>query len=243
VTDLSPFVLVHGGRHGGWCWQRVSPILRRAGHEVFVLTLTGLGERSHLLRPEIDLSVHVQDLVATMEFEDISDAVVVAHSYGGMVVCGAMERIADRVRSLVFLDAQMPKTGESVFDIIGSERATMMTAMADRDGEGWYIPPSDASTYGVSDPGDLVWANARISAHPLASYLEPVGCTDRAWSHPGTYIECNPTAMEPHMLARPRERSHGDGRFRYRHLDAPHDAMITDPEALAALLLEAVDVQ
>jgi pimeloyl-ACP methyl ester carboxylesterase len=242
VKDRPPFVLVHGGRHGGWCWQRVSSILRSAGHDVHVLTLTGLGERSHLLRRDINLSVHVRDVVAMMEFEDVRDAVVVAHSYGGVVVSGAMEEMASRVRSLVFLDAQMPRTGESVFHIIGPERAAAMTAMAEEFGEGWYIPPADASTYGITEPDDLRWANARISAQPLASYQEPVGVTDRAWAHPGTYIECMPSAMKAEMLARPRERSTVDERFRYRVLDAAHDAMITAPRALSELLLEAVDL-
>ena len=242
MTERPPFVLVHGGRHGGWCWKRLSPRLRQAGHEVHVITLTGLGERAHLIRPDTGLGVHVQDLVAMMRYEDIRDAVIVAHSYGGMVACGAMEEIGDRVRSLVFLDAQIPHTGESVFDIIGPERAVGMTEMAELDGEGWYIPPSDARTYGVSDPDDVAWANARISAQPIASYREPVGLTDRAWACPGTYIECVPTAMKPHMLARPRARSQADSRFRYRTLDAPHDAMITSPHALCELLLEVVGV-
>jgi pimeloyl-ACP methyl ester carboxylesterase len=204
--------------------------------------MTGLGERSHLLRPEVGLGVHMRDLVALMEFEDVRDAVVVAHSYGGIVVSGAMEQIAERVRSLVFLDAQMPRSGESVFDIIGPVRARAMTELAERDGEGWFIPPADPATYGISRPEDQEWAGSRISAQPLLSYEEPVGRTDRAWSHPGTYIECTPSAMEPHMLARPRERAALDDTFRYRVLAAPHDVMITDPEPLAALLLEAVDV-
>src|ERR1700704_3677346 len=140
-SPLPPFVLLHGGRHGGWCWRRVAVLLRAVGHEVYTPTLTGLGERSHLLNPQIGLDTHVQDLVSTFEFEDIRDAVLVGHSYGGMVVSGAMQRIADRVRTLVLLDAHMPREGESVFDLNGPDRAAAMIALAEDGGDGWYIPP------------------------------------------------------------------------------------------------------
>ncbi len=181
---MAPFVLVHGGRHGGWCWRRVATRLRDAGHEVYAPTLTGSGERAHLLTPQVGLDTHVRDLVAIFEYEDITGAVLVAHSYGGMVACGAMEKVADRVRSLVLLDAHLPRKGESVFDLNGPERAGAMIALADESGEGWYIPPADARRYGVTDPADRAWVNARMTAQPLKTYQDPSGPTDRAWSHP-----------------------------------------------------------
>ena len=123
MSDLPPFVLLHGGRHGGWCWARVAPLLRDAGHEVYTPTLTGLGERAHLLSPEIGLSTHIQDLVKVFEFEDIEDAILVAHSYGGVVTSGAMELIHHRVRSLVFLDALLTRGGETVLDVVPADLA------------------------------------------------------------------------------------------------------------------------
>jgi pimeloyl-ACP methyl ester carboxylesterase len=130
MSPQSPFVLVHGGRHGGWCWARVAPLLRAAGHDVYTPTLTGLGERSHLLTPDIGLATHVQDILGVFEFEEITDAVLVAHSYGGSVVAGAMERIAGRVRTLVFLDAFMPAPGETVLDIVGPDLAAALLERA-----------------------------------------------------------------------------------------------------------------
>jgi pimeloyl-ACP methyl ester carboxylesterase len=236
------FVLVHGGRHGGWCWRRVAHRLREAGHEVYVPTLTGLGERSHLLHPGIGLETHVQDLVGVFEFEDLEHAVLVAHSYGGAVASGAMERIGGRVRSLVHVDAHMPRTGESVFDLIGPDRAAEMTALADARGEGWFVPTSDASAYGVSDPADVAWVNGKTTAQPLKTYRDPVGSTERAWASPGMYIECLRSPTWPALLERARERSARDGRFHYRRLDAVHDAMVTAPAALTGLLLESLDV-
>ncbi|AQU70141.1 alpha/beta fold hydrolase [Streptomyces niveus] len=240
ISPPPPFVLLHGGRHGGWCWKRVAAVLRQAGHVVYTPTLTGLGERSHLLSRDIGLDIHVQDLVATFEFEDIEDAVLVAHSYGGMVASGAMERIADRVRRIVFLDAHFPRTGESHGDMVGAARAAEHAAMAERGGEGWYIPPSDASWYGVTDPDDAAWVNSHTTSQPLKTYQDPVGSTDRAWSHPGMFIECVPSSMQPHILERVRKRHAEDPALSYRLLHATHDAMVTAPEAVSELLLEAV---
>lgn len=237
-----PYVLVHGGRHGSWCWRRVAERLRAAGHEVFTPTLTGLGDRAHLLHRDIGLDTHVRDLVAVFEFEDLANTILVGHSYGGMVVSGAMEHIADRVRRLVFLDAHMPTTGESMLDMVDADATRRLVGLADEKGEGWYLPPTDASYWGITDPDDIAWVNARITAQPLRTYLDPVGCTDRAWAHPGTFIECGTPLQDGLIpLHRPRARSAEDPQFRYRVLDAPHDAMITDAEALTSLLIEAAD--
>ncbi|GAA4390010.1 alpha/beta fold hydrolase [Tsukamurella soli] len=235
---LPPLVLLHGGRHGGWCWRRVALRLRAAGHEVYTPTLTGLGDRAHLLSRDIGLDTHVQDLVATFEFEDIEDAVLVAHSYGGVVATGAMEQLAPRVRRLVYLDAQIPRTGESVFGMVGPERTAVMEAMVEKDGDGWFVPPSDARMYGVTDPDDIEWANRRITAQPVKTYRDAAGPTEQAWRHPGMFIECTPSRIEENILTRARERSATDPTFGYRILGAPHNAMVTHPDVLAALLLD-----
>lgn len=233
------FVLVHGGRHGGWCWRDVARMLRAAGHEVLTPTLTGLGERRHLLGPDIGLSTHVQDLVSVVEHEDLDDVVLVAHSYAGIVCNDAMARIADRVRTLVYLDAHVPRSGESMFDIIGPEAAAARVAAAAAGGDGWLIPPGDASYWGVTDPVQRAWVNGKTSPQPLRTYQDRVVDADRAWAHPGMYIQCTPSAMPPHVLDRPRQRSANDADFHYRVIDAPHDAMVTAPAALVDLLLEA----
>jgi pimeloyl-ACP methyl ester carboxylesterase len=235
----APVVLVHGGRHGGWAWRDVASRLRRLGHDVYTPTLTGLGERSHLLRPEIGLATHVDDIVGVLEFEDLHDTVLVAHSYGGMPVAGALERIADRVRCVVWLDAHKPKAGESVFDLIGPERADRMTAMAAADGQGWFIPTSDASWWGLTDPGQIAWVNSKTTPQPIRTYTEKIGATDRAWSHPGTVIECNPSRLPEIDRTRQRARAETDPHFHHRVLDACHEPMITHPGELTRMLAEA----
>jgi pimeloyl-ACP methyl ester carboxylesterase len=236
---LPPFVLLHGGRHGGWCWRRVARLLRTAGHGVYTPTLTGSGERAHLLSPDIGLDTHIRDLVAVFEYEDITDAVLVGHSYGGMVVSGAMAEIWQRVRHLVYLDGHLPHTGESVLDMLGPIRSARMASVASQDGDGWYIPPTDASHYGVTDREDAAWINQRLTAQPFKTYQDEVGSTERAWNHAATFIQCAPSSLEPHVLDRARERhANAPELFEYRVLEATHDAMVTAAPAVAELLLD-----
>jgi pimeloyl-ACP methyl ester carboxylesterase len=242
TDDPRPFVLVHGGRHGGWCWRSVARLLRAAGHEVYTPTLTGMGERAHLLNRAVGLDTHVMDVVNVFEFEDIRDAVLVGHSYGGMVVTGALERVADRVRAHVLLDGHLPRTGESVFDLIGPARAKGMLERADELGEGWYIQTTDAAYYGVTDPVAAAWVNARMTPQPLKTYQDRIGPTERAWEHPGLFVECVPSSQEPEQLARARERSAVDPTFGHIVLQTAHDAMVTDPEAVATILLGALEL-
>ncbi|WP_037161835.1 alpha/beta fold hydrolase [Rhodococcoides fascians] len=235
----SPFVLLHGGRHGGWCWRKLTPLLRAAGHDVYTPTLTGLGERSHLLDRSVGLGTHIDDLVATFEYEDITDAILVGHSYGGFVTSGAMERLADRVKFVVLLDGHLAKQGESVLYLNGVAREAAMTQLAREHGDGWFVPPADASRYGVTDPDDIEWANARMTAQPLKTYQDPIGPTDSMWRHPGLFIECNPSSLEADLLKRTRQRSIDDPAFGYAVLNASHNAMVTDPVAVAELLLRS----
>src|SRR5262245_30634428 len=114
---MATYVLVHGGGHGGWCWQRLSPLLRAAGHEVYAPTLTGLGERAHLLTPDVDLDTHITDVTAVLEYEDLDDVILVGHSYGCMVITGVADRALDRVGQLVYLDGSRPHDGESLRDL------------------------------------------------------------------------------------------------------------------------------
>lgn len=241
ISHKPPFVLVHGGRHGGWAWRDVARRLRQAGHDVYTPTLTGLGERAHLLRPDIGLDTHTGDITGVFEFEDLHDTVLVAHSYGGMPVAGAMEQIAHRVRRVVWLDAHMPKAGESVFDLIGPERAERMTAMAAAGGQGWFIPVSDASWWGLTDPAQIAWVNSKVTPQPIKTYTDKSGPTGRAWSHPGIVIECNPSRLPPLELARQRARAQSDTRFGHQLLDACHEPMITHPGELTRMLAEEAD--
>jgi pimeloyl-ACP methyl ester carboxylesterase len=241
MSQSTSFVLVHGGRHGGWAWRDIVSRLHDLGHVTTTSTLTGLGERSHLLRPDIGLDTHVQDLVGVFEYGDLEDVVLVAHSYGGMPVAGAMEHVHHRVRSVVWLDAHLPREGESIFELIGEERAAKMQAMADDDGEGWYVPTSDASWWGLDDAEQIAFVNSKTTPQPLRTYTDRIGPTGRAWSHPGTTIECNPSRLPVLERDRQRARAEVDPHFHHRMIEACHEPMLTHPDELTKLLVEAAE--
>ena len=138
---MTTYVLVHGAWGGSYGWREFAPLLRERGHEVFTPSLTGLGEREHLSGPKVNLSTHVQDVVSVFEMEDLQDVVLVGHSYGGMVVTGAADKVSDRVSHLVYEDAFLPKDGESCSDLGG---AGGTSAFRQRLVDGWKVPPNAA---------------------------------------------------------------------------------------------------
>lgn len=141
---MATFVLVPGAWYGGWGWQRVAPRLRAAGHEVYTPTLTGLGERAHLLTPEIGVQTHVQDLLGVLEYEDLSAVTLVAHTYGAMIATAAAERAAHRLTQLAFIDGLVPADGQSLLELLGPRSTAFWQEQARRYGDGWKLPPHRA---------------------------------------------------------------------------------------------------
>ena len=150
---MATFVLVPGAWHGGWCYRDVTRGLRAGGHDVHPLTLTGLGDRRHLATREVNLDTHVQDVVAAVTAEEIEDAVLVGHSYGGMVITGAAEQLAGRFRAIVYLDAFVPESGRSLANSAPPERHQQRVRIAREQGDGWRIPSPDPGFWGIDDPG------------------------------------------------------------------------------------------
>jgi pimeloyl-ACP methyl ester carboxylesterase len=221
---LATFVLVHGGGHGGWCWRDLAPLLRDAGHDVVTPTLTGLGERSHLLSASVDLDTHVTDVVHVLEFEDLRDVVLVGHSYGGIVVLGAADRIPGRVGRLVFLDAVAPADGQSAIELLGGPTFEQAGGRV-VDGVELFLFPdqSNARLFGVADPDVVAWMRARLTPHPWRSFAQPLELTDpaRVATIPTYHVMCS-GAPEP---------------GRRWVIDAGHDLMLTAPAETAAALL------
>ena len=177
---MATYVLVHGGGHGGWCYQRVARLLRARGHEVYTPTLTGLGERAHLLDDRVDLNRHIEDVVAVLRFEDLRDVILVGHSYGGMVITGIADRAADRVGKLVYLDAANPVNGQSLVDVSGPiiEAVRPMGAVVNEI-ELVLLPGPDAGLlYGVTDPADLAWMADRLTGHPWVCFEQRLELTN-----------------------------------------------------------------
>jgi pimeloyl-ACP methyl ester carboxylesterase len=138
---MSTYVLVHGGWHGSWCWKRVRKALQLQGHEVFTPTLTGLGERSHLLSPHVNLDTHIEDVVNLIKWEELSDVVLCGHSYSGCVISGVADRVSNRIGALIYLDAFVLRDGQSLLDTMPSYQIEMHLEAARRTGDGWKVPP------------------------------------------------------------------------------------------------------
>ena len=235
---MATYVLVHGGAHGGWCYQRVARLLRADGHEVYTPTLTGLGERAHLVGPHVDLDLHVRDVVAILESEDLRDVILVGHSYGGMVITGVADRAADRIRRLVYLDAANPKNGQSLVDVAGPVINAVRPMGEVIDGvEMVLLPAADAGLlYGVTDPDDLAWMAERLTGHPWQCFEQPLVLTneDALWSIPQYHVVCTSTlaTRDAALMARARAEN------RLWEIDTGHDLMVTEPDAVAEALMQ-----
>lgn len=231
---MATYVLVHGAWHGGWCWQRVTPLLRAAGHEVFTPTLTGLGERSHLANAEIDLNVHIQDVVNVLEYEDLRTVILVGHSYGGMVITGVSERAADRLAHLFYLDAFVPCDGQTLADLVAPQFRDELQQQA--QASGGLLPPFPVSQYGVFAEADVRWVEPKLVPQPFKTLVTTVRLTNaKALALPRSYVYCNSPAMGPFDAF--AERTRTEKGWRYHELATGHDAMVTMARPLADLLL------
>ncbi|RAY17145.1 alpha/beta hydrolase [Actinomadura craniellae] len=235
---MATYVLVHGGGHGGWCYRQVARILRAAGHEVHAPTMTGLGERSHLMGARIDLDLHIQDIGAVLHYEDLREVILVGHSYGGMVVTGVADRMAERVGRLVYLDAATPRDGQSLRDIAGPiiESARPFGEVVDGVELVLLPAPGAGAFYGVTDPDVVAWMDERLTAHPWKCFEQPLklGNEDALWAIPQYHVVCTSTltTRDPRLIAEARAAG------RLWDIDTGHDLMLTEPRAVADALLE-----
>ena len=223
---MSRFVVVHGGFGGGWEWRNVALLLQASGHEVTRPTLTGLGERSHRATPALDLETHIDDVVQHLQFDGLRDVVLCGHSYGGMVVTGVADRVPERIARIVYIDAFVPRDGESLFDLAGPELAA---SLRDAAVDGLVPPPAG------NPSGYPAWYLARGRPHPLACFEQPIGLTGRGSAIPRSYIKCSQSDIPVDMcVARAREAG-----WDVTEIDTHHDAQVADPETLARMLAAA----
>ena len=228
------FVLVHGIWHGGWCWSRVAEVLRRHGHTVTTPTHTGLGERTHLLSASITLDTFVADIVNHLKWEDLSDVVLVGHSFGGAPISGAADRVPERIAKLIYLDAVIMEDGESWFGLLPPDLVADRTKAAEESSEGVSLPIAPPESFGVTDPDDAAWLAARLTPHPFATLTTPLRLEQRCGNGlPAHYITCTAPAYRPAALCRTRAEDRG---WPISPLASGHDAMVSHPQETAALL-------
>ena len=228
IDKTATYVLVHGATAGGWIWPPIPAMLRQAGHTVYTPTLTGLGERAHLLGPDIGLNTHINDIVGVFTYEDLRDVILVGHSYGGAVVTGAAERIPERIRQLVYLDALIPEDGQAVKDLYPLDIAKLLAEYIKAQGDGWRYPP-------LEPRGD-----SRFADHPARTMFEPLTLDNpRARTIPRVYIYCTDKgdAGPQHQgIIQTAARARAAG-WPFYEIKTGHHPMQTAPEELVRILL------
>lgn len=230
---MATFLIAHGAWSAAWAWKKMRPLLQARGHDLHIPTYTGLGERAHLASREIGLETHIADVLGTMEYEDLRDVVLVGHSYGGMVATGVADRARARVRRLVYLDAFVPRDGQSLLDLLPPDLRERMREAAKTTGEGWRVPPNPVPS--DTSEADLAWLMPRRVMQPLRAFEEPLRLTGPEGGVPRTYIYC--TRIAPGDVFGPfAERARREAGWEYLEIDASHSPNVTAPETLATRL-------
>jgi len=240
---MACFVLVHGAFNGGWYWKRVRARLAAAGHEVYTPTLTGTGERAHLLSRAIDLSAHIRDIVGVLEYEDLSGVILVGHSYGGMVISGVVDQIPERVARVVYFDAHVAADGKSSLDLMGGGTNATLAALEKAEGDGWLLPPVPLEAFGITDPADVAWISPRRHPLPMKCLAERISLTNEAAKKiPRDFVRCTRRDLlvkflGDDSLAGFEARARAEGYDMYE-IASGHDAMITHPDETLRVLLD-----
>ncbi|WP_369362670.1 alpha/beta fold hydrolase [Streptomyces sp. CG4] len=239
---MPTFLLVHGAWHCGRCWERVVPLLELAGHRVFAPSLTGYGDKAHLLSPEVGLDTHVEDVAKLLQEEDLTEVVLVGHSYAGLVISSVANEVPERIAHLVYLDAMVPEHGETAVDV--QPMTQNLIDQAAKSDSGWRVPPlpempAPFGLFGVTDPVDVEWLSAMLSDQPVRCLQQPVRLDNPAVKLiPRTHIHC--VGVQPEGITRrpvPAIQPNGSP-ARVWELPTGHDCMITMPAELSELLLK-----
>ncbi len=229
------YVLVHGSFFGGWCWKMVAAGLRELGHAVHTPTLTGLGERSHLLAARPTLETFIEDVAQVLRYEDLDDVILVGHSFAGSIVSALADRMPEALRHLVYLDAQLLLSGQSPASAASAASIGRYRQRAVETSHGAVIPPFDPQTFGITDPQMSAWVRTKLTPHPFQTYLDRLALKHPLGNAvPATYIACTDpryaNVASSHELARQMEG------WAYLELPTGHNAMLSLPGALVTLL-------
>jgi pimeloyl-ACP methyl ester carboxylesterase len=245
----STYVLVHGAWHGGWCWREVRALLEQAGHRVFTPTLTGLGERAHLRTPVPTLATHIQDVMSVIEAEELNEVILVGHSYAGMVITGVADKMKSRIKHIIYLDAALPQSGQSMItqnpaaatpEAIASTVAGLKSLTTD----GEWMTPLPALAFGIpaEQTDRIAWLGRRLTAHPLTTWTDVLTLANGGSDGLArTYIFCTKPVLAQTSLATQAARIRAGGAgagWLVIELQAGHDAMVSAPDGVASLLMQ-----
>ncbi|MBX9589599.1 MAG: alpha/beta hydrolase [Hyphomonadaceae bacterium] len=230
---MARFVICHGAWSAAWAWKKVRPLLRAAGHEIITPTCTGLGERAHQASRAINLETHIADVLAVLDYEDLRDVALVGHSYGGMVATGVADRAPERIARLIYLDAFVPDSGQSLIDLLPEAERTRRQEAVRAEGDGWLLPPNPPPP--DTSPEDIAWITPRWRWQPIGTFMQPLVLKNAGAHLPRAYIYC--TRLGPgDTFGQFARRFRSDPGWQLFEIDASHSPNVTVPEALARLL-------
>jgi pimeloyl-ACP methyl ester carboxylesterase len=226
---MATFVVAHGAWSAGWAWKKMHPLMTGRGHRLMTPTYTGLGERSHLASPDVDLDTHITDIVNVLEWEDLSEVHLIGHSYGGMVATGVADRAPARIAKLIYVDAFAPRDGESAFDIMP---AATRAQRAEAGASTGFLPPGQMPP--DTSPEDLAWSAPRRMPHALKAFAQKISLK-RDFAGERHYVLC--PKHSPDNRFRPfYDRAKAENWAGVHELDSSHNPHVTVPDALADLL-------
>lgn len=227
---MTAYVLVPGAFLGGWCWRRVADRLRAEGHDVYPVTLTGVGDRLHLMNPAVGFETHVSDVTAVIDYEGLEDVVLCGHSYAGLVITAVADARSSKVSALVYLDAIIGEHGKSMWDLIPGDYHAILDP-----GEGDTSPAISAEAFGVNET-DRAWVDAKSTGHPVRSFKEPLNLGGAGQSvSKRVYIRA--PAFPHATLERDFAACEGDPAWKTHALEGGHHLMIDNPDGVAEILL------
>ncbi len=231
---MAVFVLVHGMFHGGWCWSRVATGLRARGHRVLHPTLTGLGERAHLMSRDITVETHTLDILGVLEAEELRDVVLVGHSFAGTAITMVADRKPEVLRRLIYLDSSLLRPGECSLDRSPPEIAAARRAAAAETG-GLSVAPPEPTLFGIPPGPDADWVRRRLTPQPFATLTSPLGLLHPHGNGvPRSYVACIGASFPGIGYAWDIART--EPGWDYHELPAGHDSMITAAPATMAIL-------
>ena len=230
---MSMYVLVHGAWGGSWMWKGIRRALQSRGHEVFTPTLSGVGERSHLLSRQVDLETHIADVVNLILWEELSDVVLCGHSYGGCVITGVADRVPDRIGALIYVDAFVPDSGQSLHDTLPAEQRDAQVRGALETGDGWKVPPIPAEVFNVNAT-DRAWVDKQRTPQSLATFqqaLQLTGAIEKIENV--TYILATGWDHSPFHQFYEKAKAKG---WKTLAMACGHDVLLDRPEELLEVL-------
>ena len=238
--NKASIVLIHGAWQGGWGWQKVVPLLWAAGHPTTTPTLSGMGERRNVPPAASGLQVHIEDIVAHLEMQDLKDVVLVGHSYGGCVLSGVLARQTGRVAHAIYLDAYVPLRGEGIISLLTPEERQPIEALA-ATGGAIPVPPEDTwgERWGLTNPTMRAWAAPRMTPQPALTFTETIASDPFAQPVRLTYLKCRDNPNPGFWAMSKRIRA--DRRFTYREIAGPHMVMLTNPTGFTQTLLATIN--